>query len=935
MKAKLLFLYLLFHFISQAQNDSLATAQFENYSNIASSYLYKNQDSAYLYFNKALHITNNQKWYDYKANVLFYLVYVSDYHYNLPVLKNNIDSLEVLLNNHKNYLSKDVYKTVLPLFQLNKGNYYYKLADYKRAKPYFLELYKTLKSSSISQENIRNLESVYSFLTIIYSVEGKYELAEDFCDRAKLLIEKHTSFFEDPDSKKILLNSYLAKIYNSQKQYKKGIPLLEESVVFYQKRQYKNSLITSYQALINAYILSNNTTEAVQLLKNSENLYRKKDPFYKVLQELYGDIYLKDKKFEEAINSYNASLISYKSYRNNKKHIDIALLYKKMAVTYLASNQIEKALVHIQKSIQNLTFSENKTEDLSVKEFFITDKSISILHLKSKILTKLHEQTNDQNYLEKALKTSLFAITVLDVLKPTLENKNDKQFLINNIYSLFEDSLNVSFNLFNITKNKEYLNHAFFILEKSKSTQLLEAVNLTKAVKFNNIPQQLIDREQQLASKVSQLETNIYTSNTSLEEKTALIKAREVYVSFLDSIKKAQPKYHNLKYNYNVISLEKASEKLQENQGKIAFFYGKKHIYQFAITNAEVHFFRFKNHSNFQKEILEFYEIISNFKGKYDTKKAYNLYQKLIPETLKNKSDLVILPDGFLHYIPFEALCTQPLKKTYLVNETMISYGSSFTLLDELETIQHHLKEKKLLAVAPEFYKKSVTKNNRADFSPLIFNEKEVNNITNYFETDHFIGKNAVLNNIKAKINDYQILHFATHASANDEYPDFSYLAFTPTENESNLWYVKDIYNTTLNADLVTLSACQTGIGKLENGEGSISLARAFSFAGAKSLVKSLWKVNDKSSSQIMTLFYKELSNGINKKLALQRAKNQYLKQQTVKELKHPFFWAGFVLNGDSKPVTTSSYNYLWFYFTIGLLIILFINRKKLVQLFK
>ena len=229
----------------QAQNDSIEVLKFEKYNSKAYHFLYKNQDSAYSYFNKALDIANNKKWYDHKTNVLSYIIYVSDYHYNLPILKNSLDSLEVVLTKQKSNLSNDVYHTVLPLFQLNKGNYYYKLEDYKRAKPYFIKLYKNLKASPPSKENIKNLKSVYSFLTVVYTTEGKYKLAENFNNKARFLLDKYASFFEDIDSKKMLLNGYLANIYTNQKKYDKGIPLLEELVTFYQKKQYKNSLITS------------------------------------------------------------------------------------------------------------------------------------------------------------------------------------------------------------------------------------------------------------------------------------------------------------------------------------------------------------------------------------------------------------------------------------------------------------------------------------------------------------------------------------------------------------------------------------------------------------------------------------------------------------------------------------------------------------------
>ena len=933
MRAKLLFLFLLLYFFSEAQNDSINAIKFEKYTNQAYQHMYTNQDSAYYYFNKALALSEEQKWYYNKASILSYIIYVSDYHYNLPVLKNNLNSLETLLEKKKDSISTADYDELLPLFQLNKGNYYFKLEDYKRAKPLFLKLYNTLKSKTDSKENITNLNSIYSFLTSIYTSEGKYNSAINFHDKAVLIQDKYSDYFDDIESNRMLFKGYMAKIYNSQKQYEKGVELLEETVAFYKQRNYKNSLITSYQALINCYTLSNNTEKALQLLSNSEKIYRENDPFYKILLELYGDVYAKKTEYSKAISYYEKSLVLFKTYRNHERHIDIALIEKKIAQVLYNSKYFEKALIHVNTAIENLSLLSKKSEKVTVSNLLTNDKTIDALHLKSKILTKLYTLNNDIKYLKEALQTSLLTIDVLDAIKPTLENKNDKQFLINNVYPIFETALNECFLLFNETKDNSLLRKAFYILEKSKSTQLLEALNLTKAVKFNNIPQQLIDKEQQLLDDISKIETDIYTSETSSEKQKKLITAREIYNSFLDSIKITQPKYHNLKYNYDVISLENVKQKISKNDGSLSFLYGKNHVYQLVITKNNIELLRFESTNSFKEKLIDFYQTVSNFKSEYDTPKAYQLFNTLIPEVLKNKRNITVLPDGFLHYIPFEALSISSSKTKYAIESFAISYGNSFTLLDQMNQIEYNdIQKKKILAVAPEFYNTKNT-NERADFSPLIFNKKEVQNIANYFKTDTIIGKKATLKNIEKDLAHYQVLHFATHASANDEYPDFSYLAFTPTKNESNLWYIKDIYNTKLNADLVALSACQTGIGKLENGEGSISLARAFTYAGAKSLVKSLWKVNDKSSAEIMSSFYNKLNDGKNKKQALQFAKKDYL-EKSIKELKHPFFWAGFVINGNTEPIS-NSYNFYWILYIVLPLLLLVLARKKLFHFFK
>jgi CHAT domain-containing protein len=113
--------------------------------------------------------------------------------------------------------------------------------------------------------------------------------------------------------------------------------------------------------------------------------------------------------------------------------------------------------------------------------------------------------------------------------------------------------------------------------------------------------------------------------------------------------------------------------------------------------------------------------------------------------------------------------------------------------------------------------------------------------------------------------------------------------------NEDGFLQVREIYNLKLNADLVVLSACQTGRGKLEKGEGILGFPRIFFYVGAKSVVLSLWKINDKSTSVFMDYFYYYLSQGNEKIQALRNAKLKMLESK----FNHPFYWAAYILNGD------------------------------------
>jgi CHAT domain-containing protein len=151
-------------------------------------------------------------------------------------------------------------------------------------------------------------------------------------------------------------------------------------------------------------------------------------------------------------------------------------------------------------------------------------------------------------------------------------------------------------------------------------------------------------------------------------------------------------------------------------------------------------------------------------------------------------------------------------------------------------------------------------------------------------------------------IRNYNIIHFATHGFVNSESPELSgiQLAITNKSKDDGILYSGDIYNLKLNAELVVLSACETGLGKISKGEGIIGLSRAFLFSGASNLIVSLWKVSDFSTSELMIEFYKNIlgKKDVNHSYSsdLRSAK---LKLIGNKEFAKPYYWSPFILLGN------------------------------------
>jgi len=191
-------------------------------------------------------------------------------------------------------------------------------------------------------------------------------------------------------------------------------------------------------------------------------------------------------------------------------------------------------------------------------------------------------------------------------------------------------------------------------------------------------------------------------------------------------------------------------------------------------------------------------------------------------------------------------------------------------------------------------------------FAPLPYSKKEIRDIAKNFpsgEVDVFLGGKAQEETLKSMpLAEYGIVHFACHGLLDEQVPFRSALVLSIDEDkkEDGFLQVREIYNLRLNADMVVLSACQTGRGRLESGEGLLGLPRIFFYAGAKSVISTLWPINDKSTSILMHSIYEHLSKGESKSQAIRSAKIKMLNSKYA----HPFYWAAFVLNGDSGPLT-------------------------------
>jgi len=896
--------------LSQTQTESA-----EIYLNSLYKFMYTNKDSTQYYKQKLidLSIKNNNN----QDLISTYLVSNrSNLVFNdVEGLKHNLTKIDSLISiEEKNIEKTDDFEEVKNFFLHDKAAYFYKLNDYAKAKENLNLLFISSNKipDSLLKETHRHLIDVsYKFMAKIHSNSEEYEQALQYLNKSIRYIN-----LASISSKDYLLHAAYrqkSEIYKKLRNYKKanfyGIKALNHGLANNQTNT--NQLINEVNNVTNNYIALKQYDSAVYYLDIIKPYADNNIP--------YGHLYYKSKaKLDEVSDNKNQVEGHYKKTLQlldkkwkGLKQIEIAETLQAFSNFSINNDDLTKATKQNTSAIRQVTGKEVVNSTINKITLF------KLLQQKAVIQSHLNQS-------DSVIKTTYQATKLLDSLKPNFKSKTDKLLLIENAYTVFENGLEATYNSYS-SNNKNAINDAFFFLEKSKSTLLLEALLGTKAESFTNIPNDVLTKEQIYKTTITDLEKQL-NQRQSDALKDQLFNKKIEYRQFLDTLENNYKDYYKLKYGTEVLTLKNLQNNLEEHEAVVTYFYGNRSIFCLAISKDNLDFNKIAVTKVLEQQIRSFQKQVSNPKSDLNklTSNAKQLYKILLSKGLENNSikKLTILPDGLLTYIPFEALIKND---DYLVNNYAISYSNSVTLLNELKSKKE--TKNNLLAFAPEFNGIITNSNLRSSLQPLPHNKTEIKNINNYYKGNLYSNTNASLENFKTNASNYGLIHLATHAIFNDTNPEYSYLAFG--NDESDLLYTADLYNLNLNANLVTLSACESGIGELKRGEGLLSLARGFYFSGAQSISSTLWKINDASSSKLMTNFYSNLSKGQTKNIALQQAKLSFIKENKDNALSHPYYWSGFIISGNPEALSSTNYA-LWIVLgAIGLLFLIFFLRRK------
>ena len=795
----------------------------------------------------------------------------------------------------------------------------------------------------------------YNSLGLNYSYKANYQKALEYHEKALIIGLK--TLGSDHREIGIYYNN-LGNNYNLQGSYEKAIECHNKALALRLKNLGNEhpDIAWSYLNIGNVYTNKNDHEKAVIYFENCLDLRSKIYGFnHPLVADAYnnlGNAYTDIKVYDKAIELHEKSLhIRLEIF--GAKHPYVAMSYLNLGNAYKNKKDYEKALEFFHKALKASGYSE-KSNFKGINDFI---GLLQILTRCSQTKNLLYEQAKNLEDLIEANELALQAFDLLNYQNTFFINSVDKLQNVNDNFLVYENVIQTSSQLGRVVKNEILRKTIFSYAEKSKASLLQSQIKESDALSFANIPDSLLEKESDLRIDITYYDKKRQeklsqgleeTDTTVLAISSKIFDLRQQYETLKSRFETDYPDYYRLKYDLSTVSLDYVQDTLlTADQTLLEYFVGDSSIFVFTIKKDDYQVMEIKKDFPLEDWVKQLQNGLAGYYGKNQSEwtddlfkgtlqdylaAAPKLYDKLIAP-VKNllTKEVILVPDGVLGYVPFEALLTgKPAKVSdfgsypFLLNDHQFSYCYSATLLREMKEKRHKKPPiKSLVAFAPFYEDSYATADStisiefntlvngqdtffisgvvtRKEFRELVESGEEAATAAKLWGGDYYLNSDATEDRFNEVAGDYRIVHLSTHGIADARVGDYSYLAFAEQKDsiENEFLYVRDLYNTQLNADLVVLSACETAAGELQRGEGIISLARAFAYAGAKSILTTLWVVDDAASKDLTKEFYVQLKKGKAKDEALRLAKRKHLKVNDNTR-KHPFFWAAMIGVGD------------------------------------
>ncbi len=763
----------------------------------------------------------------------------------------------------------------------------------------------------IEVDNIEAAEC-YDDLGVIYTTNGNQELALQYLQKA-LAIRQAQS-----ENQILAADSYnnIGRVYLNDEPLQ-AIIFFNRALAIYTeklgKKHPKVAVVYSNMAFANANQSNYNDalTYLDQVAQIYEAIYPDDHPNKAFTMNNQGRIMEMKGDYEGALSYQNSALNMYLDLYGTK-HPEVANTHFLIGSVYQKTGDYPEAIEAFQKSIYANLFDQDYADIYSlpeVRDYFNADILLTSLQSKAQSLEAYHySKTLKLKDINSSLSTLVKCDELISQIRQIRFNEADKLKLGEIASQIYENGIGIATYLSERTFKKDYyLNQAFNFCERSKSSILLSAINDTNAKQFAGIPNSELAVEDSLKTEIGFLEQRL--AQLSKEEdiqsaKIELLKYQNALRDFISRLETRYPEYYDLKYNTELAGIPQIQSTLDEKSVLLSYFIGTERIYIFQISNDKARLHNLPKDDRFVQLVSGFRNAIKFYVDETFSTTSYALQSQLIPKLDDEIEQLIIIPDAVIGSIPFEALVyekslSNSIKENkYLINKYAVGYDYAATLFVNKAKNTTFSDQNGILLAAPVTFE-----SNGQFLQQLPDSKKEIDEIEKLFssaqmKTVSSTGPDASEEMIKSiSLADFQFIHLATHGIVNQSKPELSRVFLCPGDMEDGSLYSGEIYNLKFNANLVTLSACETGLGQVAKGEGIVGLSRALQYAGAQNLIVSLWQVADQSTADLMIEFYNHSLNNSQKGYAddLRAAKLSLLRSD---DYYNPYFWAPFILIG-------------------------------------
>jgi CHAT domain-containing protein len=820
-------------------------------------------------------------------------------------------------------------------------------------------------------QNSQVLADIYTNRGHLFNIKKSFDVAIDY-------LEKSIRIYANLGTRNInvLNNLSIAYVnisiaYIETRKYLLALDYLEKNVEINSKFKLSGLSLTNLN-IAKTYVKIGNSKKAEEFyLKSIASFVKEYNNNYYRLAEVYFDygLFLRTEgKIDEALVAHKKSLfISLKNY--GEKHTLVSLSYKHISDDYQYLNKLDSALYFYQKSLISVVKDFNNPDifsNPSIDSSLFDIRLLDNLKSKAQALELFAGEQNDAGTKLKMLNMSLttmdLALQLIDRIRNNYMSEDSRIYLAENEKETYLFAVHLAYELYMITNEKSMGYKMYGIAQKAKAAILRNEITGNELLYSAGIPDSLRGKQKNLSGNISAYNNLVLEESRKTKPdsarislwKDALFDMNREKEKVTADIEKVFPRYHDLIRKTEPVSLQQIQKQMKKDETIVdyllsnQYFGGKRKLYIFLISRINLDFCEQSLDSLFVKNAETIRKtsdpsLVTGSQNAYFvgyTDALNQMYLNLLKpvEGLITGKKLIIIPDEEIGWLPFDAfLKNKPAADQtdyeglhFLIQDYTFSYGYSSSLIFSKRS--SITKGAKVLAFSPDYLSTGFPGNG---LSSLHGAGAEIGSVLKWFRGKSFSGENATKINFLKALNDPAIFHLAMHSLPDSANSRYSYLMFD-THNLSGgdaRLYNYEISLLRIKSPMVVLSACNSGTGTLYYGEGLMSLARGFTLAGASSVIKTAWEINDETSMAIITRFYYYLSKGKEKNVAMRLAKLEYLKKSSPAFI-NPYFWAAYEVLGDNAPVARNPDRLAIFISVIALLVaamfVFYLRRRRI-----